>query len=399
MNKKLKVFLKIVYYFFTFGLGIILAVALPNAYFYKNVPEQIEKSVQNKQFDEAIGLLVGAYYDNQIAAQTEFADGSGIVLFRSAVLVEQESEKQLYQMHFAYTGLFYQVPSGYAITDNDENLTKLLVTNQNNQVIPIELLNNDTNDDKINDEIISLKKYDFIYFEILQEQASSISKIAFIDARGNECCRMDVTLDFENSFFTSLHDFVQIYNQNSASEELSGLEKKFLESNTHYLRTNYEAIAKKSNKQATIFVLIYFVFIYILGDMLVGQHYIIRFFRWLFSKMKKNKLDTENVLGQDYYTNLTLQLHVPEGFSDIIHLQYYNDTATLDFTFSKDTNYIVSSRAHAGKYKLMPTTKLKNYKVTNLPNDLLVNGYKKTIDITFENLEQTENVVEDESEK
>ena len=50
MNKKLKVFLKIVYYFFTFGIGILLAVTLPNAYFYKNVPEQIEKYVQAKQY-------------------------------------------------------------------------------------------------------------------------------------------------------------------------------------------------------------------------------------------------------------------------------------------------------------------------------------------------------------
>ena len=93
----------------------------------------------------------------------------------------------------------------------------------------IELLGYDTNRDEMFDNVLTLVKYNYIYFEILEKRLSTnINNITFIDAEGNVFLKVDgLDLDFSNIFYQRLKEFKDVYNTDSSDLRLVDLQKDF----------------------------------------------------------------------------------------------------------------------------------------------------------------------------
>ena len=84
--KKVSLFAKIVYYLFTFSLGIILAIFLPFVYLYDGEALNIiQDALDAGSYSQAMGL-VGGYYNTESVLNAQFEGGGKIVLFESATL-------------------------------------------------------------------------------------------------------------------------------------------------------------------------------------------------------------------------------------------------------------------------------------------------------------------------
>ena len=88
-----KLFAKIIYYLFTFTMGIMLAVFLPFILMSDGECLNImEDSLEEGRYSDAM-LLVGGYFDKREVFKSEFENGGGIVLFSSATLVYFDDEE------------------------------------------------------------------------------------------------------------------------------------------------------------------------------------------------------------------------------------------------------------------------------------------------------------------
>ena len=164
---------------------------------------------------------------------------------------------------------------------------------------------------------------------------------------------------------------------------------------------NHDAVYAQSNKKATMFVLFYFIWIYILGDFIVGKRYIIKFFVWLYRKIRKiekPEADKNSVYGTDYYSNVTFNLKVPEGCDVNVSVTYHNETDEIELLFTKDNNYTVTKRVHAGTY-VNACLECPGYETINLPKTLNVRGYKMTVDVILNKTEPNKIDTINESKK
>lgn len=117
--KKGLVIANIIYYLFTFTIGVLLAVFLP--YFlmlYGESVSIIEKSLAEKNYSQAIAI-VGGYYDDQYVLQQDLQTGGGIVLFKATTLYpgtdEDGNSVQDMRMHKAYAGFIYGIKDIYKV--------------------------------------------------------------------------------------------------------------------------------------------------------------------------------------------------------------------------------------------------------------------------------------------
>ena len=153
---------------------------------------------------------------------------------------------------------------------------------------------------------------------------------------------------------------------------------------------NYGNIQSKSTKKATIIILVYFIWIYILGDFLVGKHYIIRFFKWLIRKIRhKNTeepiFENKQVYGKDYYCQLSFLLNVEDNCETNISIKYHNENDEIEMIFTKDNDYKIQRRVHAGEY-VNAWLECPGYQAINLPKTLNVRGYKMKVEVTLERI-------------
>ena len=128
MNKKLKIFIKVIYYIFTLGIGILLAFVLPGLLMTVDLPGHIEDYLNNGEFARSVNLLAG-YDDKEIAYERVYDDGYGIVLFRTLVIIDnqEEDKKQNDNAYFAYSGFLYKLGGKYNTYKLQNNKTKLVV--------------------------------------------------------------------------------------------------------------------------------------------------------------------------------------------------------------------------------------------------------------------------------
>lgn len=96
-----KIFTAVIYYIFTFSIGILLALFLPFYYLYSSESlNNMQEALESGNYSDAMSL-VGGYYNRQPAFVEEFPDGGGIVLFEATTLVvteEQQSDGQTEQI-------------------------------------------------------------------------------------------------------------------------------------------------------------------------------------------------------------------------------------------------------------------------------------------------------------
>ncbi len=392
MSKKKKMFLKVLYYFFTFSIGILVAVVLPNTLIYEYVAGAMQDNLDNRNFSTSMSL-VGGYFDEDYSYQIDFDEKSGLVMFKSATLIENEDEgaTQGYKMRLTYSGFLYGVED-YPIHIDGENKTCLNVLDGTKEK-KIELLNYDKDNDGKYDSINTLAQFTYVYFVIPMEEFESVNGLTFLDREGNVFKEVnDINLNFDDLFFSSLTNFVEEFNKNNGSERLITLENEFLSVDQSFKRCSFESLQNKAQKDSAIVVLIYFVWIYMLGDFLVGKRYILRFFKWVYYKIRRKPVaeeekDTSSVYGTDYYCKFTMKLIVPENCDINAVITYSNENNKVEFIFTKDNEYTVVQRVKAGEY-VNAWLECPGYETINLPKTLNVRGYKMLVEVTLQEAEE-----------
>ena len=388
--KKGLVIANIIYYLFTFTVGVLLAVFLP--YFlmlHGESVSMIEKSLSEKNYSQAISI-VGGYYDDEYVLQQDFPSGGGIVLFKAATLVpgadEEGNSVQDMKLHKAYAGFVYGIKNIYNINKTEHNQAIINVTDLSGKKHSIQVLDTDTDKNDTKDTNSTCEKAGFIYVDFDQESLGSISKIEIVDCNGNVFATINANLDYSERFFADATDFIDEYNADFKSDKLNELNNEFLAKSEHYKISSDGVVKSSADKKSAIIVVVYFIGIYLIGDSLIGKRYVIKFFKWLFVKVfkikpKHKKAKKEEVFGHDYFCKLTMTCDVSEaeGFDGSIQVRYSNQGGEVQFTLMKDKNYTDTQQVKAGDYVNLWVDVDKNYTAQGLPDTLEVEGYQKQI--------------------
>ena len=424
--KKGRLFPKIIYYIFTFLLGIILALTLPPYYYnFTKLPNFIEKSLEDGDYYSAM-LLTANYFNKTPVYSEKIESGGGIVLFEAVMPAEAPDEEDVNALRegFLYKtfwGFVYGTSKTYETYLQSGNETKLIITDSadSSNNLTVQLLDFDNNNDGKNDGIATHKNYGFIVLDLSYDTLSSIGGIGqmeLIDRSGESFWKSgQLSLDFDTDYFNQFDGFIEDFNQllgriavassdaetsslTAQLEELYGTYTKSYKeqannvvvdaNNTDYLQVQ-KKVNKSANVTASLIVLAYFVAIYIIADFLLGSHYIIKFFRWFLYKVckvqpkNKQKVNKEEVFGHDYYSSVTMSLDlesVPD-FNGSVQVKYTNSDVEIVFILLKANNYTATERIKAGTYVNPFIDMNRNYAPTNLPDNLIVEGYKMDVKI------------------
>ena len=416
--KKAGLFAKIIYYVFTFLIGILLALTLPNAFLeLVESPHFVADSLTQGEL-YSVMILTGNYFNKTPVCDVHFDEGGGIFLFEAVMPVRTESEQELlnlesYALYKTYLGYIYGVKDSYKTYHTETNDTKLLV----NSSKAVQLLDSDVDGDGTLDACATANDYGFIYFSIAEiEVGSSIGNLKLIDFSGDTFKSLDVNLDFGTSpFFTAVSSYVDEYNEllhqyNEAKTESERnsfdkqLEDKYYSFKSEFTQNeNYvivdkdneeyqatkDLIAKPANVKASLVIVAYFILIYIIGDFLLGSHYIIKFFRWFIygvCKVKpkdRKKLKKSEVFGHDYYSSVTMSLDLTDlpDFNESVQVKYTNSDVEIVFILLKENNYTATERIKAGTYVNPFIDMNREYAPVDLPDNLEVEGYKMDVKI------------------
>ena len=425
MNKKLKIFIAIIYYVVMMGIGIVMSILLPTLLVASDVPAHIEEHLKAKEpeYEKAIKLLVG-YYDDEIAYQKDFEDGYGIVLFRTLVTIPEVEEvkaddkityKETDYAHLAYAGFLYNVQKKYNTEKIEDNQTRLVANydastydytraGENTEVnVGYEILSYDSDKDGSKDQVITLVEYNYVYFEITKDRASELKNVTFLDCNGevflshnlSDASGNPITLDFSNAFFKDLEEFVTLHNGDRVKnkERLIEIDQEFL-NNAHYHRANTDDEKGSATTKSVIIVIIYFVLIYLGGDLMFGPRYSVRLVKWIIRKIKgKEKVEAEQiakqqeVYGTDYYTQLTVTLKMPEGCDISATVHYHNETAEIDMIFTPENKYTVTQRVHAGVY-MNARLEAPGLEAEEFPRTLTVRGFRMNVEISMKDAKE-----------
>lgn len=398
MNKKFKFFLKIVYFVFTFGLGFLIAITLPSQYKYIEIAEEINRNITDQEFTKAIDTVASVYDKNHVFHYKK-DEKTGVIIYKTLTIIDQtgvEGATQTNIAQSAYAGFMYGVDDYDCNTSGDEvNLTELVVNGQES----IKLINYDFDENGKDDSIITMVNKNYVYFELSKNQLlklNEINSLKFLDKRGKTYLEVtdDLSLNFNDQFFTEIENFIYVYNNDvndeNKNKKLTQLLTDFLELDNNYKQGGdyYETAVKIASRKSVIFVAVYFLTIYFFYDCTLGRRFVIGIFVKLYRKIKYKgkeipKKETEEVYGKDYYTQLTYRLIVPEDDDITATIKYHNENDSLEMVFSKDKNYTVVKRIHAGKYQ-NAWLECEGYEAINIPKILQVRGYKMLVEVTLQ---------------
>jgi len=388
--KKGKLFAKILYFVFTFIIGILLALFLPYIFmYYGESVNVIQDALNEGRYSDAMAL-VGGYYDSVPVYQADFERGGGIVIFAAASLIpsEQDEEGNVVEdakLHKAYSGFLYGTKSYYVTEELGENETKLFVTDSEGKEQTVELLDSDLNEDGVKDCVATYSKLNFLYFDFGQETYGGLKKLSFADKNGDVIIEVDLNLDFGETFFADVSAFVEEYNRDYKSEALPALDEEFRGKNENYAISSAGVAKSGADKKAAAIVVAYFVFIYLVYDFILGSHIIIKFFKWLLVKVFKVKFKTKETpkeaFGNDYYCKFTLIADVSEleGFDESVQVRYSDEKEDVTFILLKQDNYTATVSVKAGSYGNLWVDMNEKYLTQNLPDILEVEGYHKQL--------------------
>lgn len=368
-----------------------MAFTLPYFIMYSIAPKEMGNYLNLGEYDKAMEL-VGGYFNNQPIVNEQFESG-GIVLFEAITPVynsgqEGDETKDETKYHKAYAGFIYGIQESYQVGGEDNNLTKLIVTDLESEQHIVNLLDYDGDKNDIKENIGSLMAYGFIYLDLDQEQLNSLSKLEFVDNSGKIFKSVNVNLQYSEQFFLDVNEFLEEYNRDFKSDKLPDLDKEFRSKSSNYIMSSHGNVRKKADTKATIIIVVYFVIIYIIADFLVGGHYIIKFFRWVHGKVGKGKkkqkaVPQQEVFGHDYYSQVTVSLDLTElpNFNESVQLRYTNSDVEISFTLLQENNYVTTERIKAGTYVNAWLDLNREYAPVDMPENLIVEGYKMDVKI------------------
>ena len=389
-----KLFAKIVYYIFTFTIGILLALFLPYIFGsdYGEILNSMESSLKKGNYSSAM-QLVGGYFDSREVFQQNFEGGGGIVIFCAATLVNAEGEETAGEtkIHEAYAGFVYGAEN-YAVTSATDNRTRLVAEDGAGKEHVVEILNVDSDGDGKKDTINTLRSNRFFYFDFGSDTFPSLRKLTFYDKDGRVFQTVTLDLNYDQPFFADVRDFVEEYNRDWKSEQLDRLHEAFLAKSENYKISTTGVVANsKADTKAAIVVVAYFVCVYVNADFLLGHRFILRFFRWFLFKVCKIKPKQKKtpkrseVFGNDYYCQVTFELDVTEvdDFAESVQIRYTDAKGEeISFILIKQENYQTTQRVKAGVYvNLWIDLNKTEYATQDLPEELPVEGYRKTFTV------------------
>lgn len=368
MSKGTRIFLNVLYYILTFGIGIYLAASLPTALVYTYSMKDIQDSLNSKEYGKAM-TSIGGYYDDDYVYLN---DEENLVMFSTVTLIYKSEDEKIQdgtKIHKAYCGFFFNVKDAYkSAGEIEENKTKLVITNKDGEKINYNLLDYDYNQNGSVDSIATLLNYDFIFFEIPIEKASSISKLEFLDKEGTVFYNLEFAepLAFSEKFFADVNPFVEEYNKDYKSAKLIELDEEFLSKETSYKKSSNSDVIKRVNGRTTLYVILYFVAIYLVGDSLIGFRFLPHGIRWLYRKVVKRKQKeigkpSQKEITGNVFSNLTIELDVEEGFDKPVTVTYSNNNEQIEFYLLKIDKYKKTKRVQCGTYMNMKVIVDKDY--------------------------------------
>ena len=422
--KKGRIFAIVLYFIFTFAIGIILSLTLPGYFVIFTLPASyVSEALLQGDYNSAM-VLVGDSYNKNFIYQCDFEDGGGIVLFETVMQYtattssddeEEQNSTEMVSgtMYTTYMGFLYGVGDTYHVMSTLANRTQLVVTDLNGQQTSLTLLDYDSDGNGTNDGISTLTQNGFVILDISSNEVQSVKQLSFVDCDGNVFWTSpdlsDKQMNYESEFFANFNRLDE-YNdlaiklakaQSTADQyELTTRLTELFESMTGSLAQNddfvvvsetcedYIAVTAEltrlANKKAIPIVIIYFVAVYVIGDFLLGTFLIIKFFRWFLYDVckvkpkRKPKFKKNEVFGHDYYSSVTVTLDledVPE-FDGSVQIKYTNTETEVVFILLKQNNYTATQRIKAGTYVNPFVDINRDYAPTNLPDNLEVEGFK-----------------------
>ncbi len=419
--KKSKIFATVIYFIFTFGIGVLFALTLPGYFAAFTVPAEVIASALARG-DYLTGLVLAepVGFCREPALESKF-DAGGIVLYRAVMEVYDRSSAEDAEaaegklthgmLYKCYLGYVYGVKDSYEVFSTSNNGTSLAVTQEDGTEKILPLLDYDQNGDGVNDGISTYKQRGFILLEIRESDVSSIRSLRFTDRSGETALTAfpQEALTFRHPFYDCFGD-IDGYNalvadgaegKDTAQERNAYVDNVLaaLRADPAFVATSgseeyaaaVKTVNKSANNKAIPFIIIYFVAIYIIADFLLGTHFIIKFFQWFLFKVckiprkGKKRAAKEDVFGHDYYSMVTLTLDVTEvpGFDGSVEIKYSAGGEEFVFTLLKEENYSATLRLKAGTY-VNPFIDIdRAYAPVDLPDNLEVEGYRmeKTIRI------------------
>ena len=258
-----------------------------------------------------------------------------------------------------------------------------------------------------NDRISTLISSDYICFLLDSEVFTNINEIKLLNATGETYyLNNGLSLKFDSNYFVATEEFRKTYNEygkdNDFSQEedakLGAMYEAINKENPNIKKTgsahSVEALRKQANKEALIFVLLYFIWIYVLGDFLVGKRYIWKFICFIFRKIKDKikKPDDKEVLavGNNFYSQVTFEIENSDLLEEDVIISYdavEKEREPIKVILMKANGYKKKERVRGGKYKLT-SYECERFNVLGLPAELEVKGYTMKIKLKVEKNEQ-----------
>ena len=395
MNRKLKIFLKVLYYFSTFSLGIFLALYLPNMLYYSETMSSIRTSLTNSEYDKAM-VYIGGYFNSENVFVQKFDDNSGIVLFESVTITKNpnSTDKSKYILQDSYSGFLYNVKGKYIVEKLDNNKTELVINDLNDNEVRLTILDRDKNADGKLDSHNTLDEYGFIFIDLPKTKLSSVKTLKFVDCEGALYKTFDlssITLNYNSTFFTDVHSFTNVFNEDNYATNLKTLDQDFRAKNTHYTYSNYGSGNANVTAKAIWIVVAYFAVVYLIADSGLGKRYVYRGIKWLICKIfkiqPKPKKEKTTTYSSDYYSQLTIALDLSnlteeemKNFPEEVEIKYNNETEFIDFKLTKEEDYKHTDRIKAGIYTNMKTSLPKDeYYFSGVAYNLKVSSFKTNV--------------------
>lgn len=394
MSKGWKIFFKILYFFFAFGVGIFLILVVPPAKRDELSFKYLNNYVENKEFVKAVDLLSYVYNADDISNDT-FENNSGLVIFEGlSIYTETVEEKTTSVLNNSYVGIIYNLDKLSFYGNDNKSILKI---NDKN----VEILLYDYDGDGTLDSVPSLINSTYLCFTVNKEEFTEFNSIELVQKDGETYLKKEnLGLTFESDFFTAVENYVTKYNFDlednvfSTSEELELLAEF---DNVHKLNSNYqmlgtyktaEKVFDEANIEAFWFLFGFIIWAWILGDCLVGKRYTFQLIKTIFlkikSKIKPSKVNNE-AIGSNFFSLVTFKAELCEGFDKDIIISYEcpsDKQYNFKVIVGKNDNYLIKQRVRGGKYRL---TKVEcaEYQVSNLPEEIEVKGYTMLIEFNI----------------
>jgi len=404
--------ISILYYGFTVIFGIVLTFFwFLSAQSLKINNALVDSSKNGDAFK--ITQILTVYQNKDVVAQDTLADGSKFVIYEvDATYSETIDSKTVVKLDKNYVGIVTNLGDGWKKekTNNKDGL----VTNQfgirfngkdingSDKSIDYRIGYAEGESLKENEKNIYISRYtqytltNSVIFSISEHEfekneVEEINSISFINNDSSTYETKEVgNLSFESSFFDMVEEFNNKYNASTDNNEKNTLaeqsRQEFIDAG--YSVSIYADLVKYVYVESTFKVILYFVIILIIGDFLVGKHYILEFFKKLFKFKKKEKEYELPDYMKEYEVNVEFIANVPDHYSKDITIRYNNENGdVIELVLTKANGYKASKRYKNGVYNELDIISA-GAKCVDVPSQINVSGLKYSQVFVFERVKE-----------